>query len=130
MARKITAVLVLVVVAMLVASSSWAKGFENKKAAGKYEVTLKADSYPLVKGNNAVTVSLADKAGKAVTNAKVKVRYYMPAMPGMAPMSYTAEAVLKGQAYAFMADIPMEGGWKFEVSVGDEASATFNLDAR
>ena len=128
--KKGMAVPVMVVVLALLAVPSWAKGFENKKSAGKYEVTLKADSYPLVKGNNTVTVSVADKAGKAVTTVKVKVRYYMPAMPGMAPMSYTTDAVLKGQAYALTADIPMEGGWKFEVSVGDEASATFNLDAR
>jgi len=128
--KKGMAVPVMVVVLALLAVPSWAKGFENKKSAGKYEVTLKADSYPLVKGNNTITVSVADKAGKAVTTVKVKVRYYMPAMPGMAPMSYTTDAVLKGQAYALTADIPMEGGWKFEVSVGDEASATFNLDAR
>ncbi len=130
MARKSLAVLVVVVSLALSAVPSWAKGFENKKAAGKYDLTLKADSYPLVKGNNTVAVTVADKSGKAVTNVKVKVRYYMPAMPGMAPMSYTTDAVLKGQAFAFTADIPMEGGWKFEVSIGDEASATFNLDAR
>ncbi len=128
--KKGMVVLVMVVALALISAPSWAKGFENKKSAGKYEVTLKADSYPLVKGNNTVTVSVADKTGKAVTTVKVKVRYYMPAMPGMAPMSYTTDAVLKGQAYALMADIPMEGGWKFEVNVGDEASATFNLDAR
>lgn len=130
MARKIMAVLAIVVAAALFGSPSWAKGFENTKAAGKYKVTLKADSYPLVKGANTVTVTVADKTGKAVTNAKVKVRYYMPPMPGMAPMSYTTDAVLKGQSYGITADVPMEGGWRFEVTIGDEDSATFNLDAR
>ena len=128
------AVLVVVVALALISVPSWAKGFENKKAAGKYDITLKADSYPLVKGNNTVTVSVADKAGKAVTNVKVKVRYYMPPMPGMAPMDYAVTPVRKGDAYAFTANIPMEGGWKVEVTVtpasGAEASATFNLDAR
>jgi nitrogen fixation protein FixH len=129
MVRKITVGVVFIVAASLIAVPSWAKGYENKKAAGTYQVTLKVDRYPLVKGNNAVTVGIADKAGKAVTNAKVSVRYYMPAMPGMAPMSYTAQPALKGQEYGLTADIPMEGGWKFEVTVGDD-SATFNLDAR
>ena len=129
MVRKIAAVLVFVVSASMIAGPTWAKGYENKKAAGKYQVTLKVGSYPLVKGNNTVAVEVADKAGNPVTNAKVSVRYYMPAMPGMAPMSYTAQPVLKGREYGLTADIPMEGGWRFEVSVGDD-SATFNLDAR
>ncbi len=129
MARKVMAVLALVVAATVFAGPVWAKGYENKKSAGKYQVTLKTGSYPLVKGNNTLTVSVADKAGKPVTTAKVSVRYYMPAMPGMAPMSSTVQPVLKGQEYGFNADISMEGGWRVEVTVGDD-SATFNLDAR
>ncbi len=130
MVKKVMAVLIIAVAATIIAAPTWAKGYENGKDAGKYHLTLKADRYPLVKGNNSVIVVVADKSGKAITNTKVKVRYHMPAMPGMAPMSYTTEAVLKGQEYVVTADIPMEGGWKFEVSVGDEASATFNLDVR
>ncbi len=130
MVKKVMAVLIFAAVFAIVAAPSWAKGYENSKDSGKFHITLKADRYPLVKGTNSVTVVVADKSGKATTNTKVKVRYYMPGMPGMAPMSYTAEAVLKGQEYVVTADIPMEGGWKFEVSVGDEAGATFNLDVR
>ncbi len=130
MVKNVLAVLVFLAATTMIAAPTWAKGYENSKDAGKYHLTLKADRYPLVKGNNSVMVVVADKSGKAIASAKVKVRYYMPAMPGMAPMSYSTEAVLKGQGYIVTADIPMEGGWKFEVSVGDEASATFNLDAR
>ncbi len=58
----------------------------------------------------------------------------MPAMPGMAPMEFTTQAALKGSAYAFGANIPMEGGWKIDVSVkqpGREPQiVTFNVDAR
>jgi len=58
----------------------------------------------------------------------------MPPMPGMAPMEFNTQAVSKGDAYSFTANIAMEGGWKAEVSVnrpGRPASlATFNLDAR
>jgi hypothetical protein len=58
----------------------------------------------------------------------------MPPMPGMAPMDYTTLAVRKGDAYAFSASIPMEGGWKAEVSVArpgkPAASAIFNIDFR
>ena len=130
MARKGLAVLVVIIALAVAAAPLWARGFENKKAAGKYEVMLKAESYPLIKGNNTIIVTVSDKAGKAVTDVKVRVRHYMTAMSGMAPMSYTTDAVQKGQAYSLTADVPMEGGWKFEVSVGDDASTTFNLDAR
>ncbi|MDA8099841.1 MAG: FixH family protein [Nitrospiraceae bacterium] len=121
--------IVVLLLAVMSPVLAWAKGYEAKKAAGKYEVTLKVGSYPLVKGNNSVTVIVTDKAGKAVTNAAVSVRYFMPPMPGMAPMEYTAKPVLKGSEYNMSADIPMEGGWKIEVTVGD-SSATFNVDAR
>jgi hypothetical protein len=129
MARKFVAVLVVTVAVLAIAVPSWARGYENTKKVGKYNVTLKVDSYPLVKGNNDVSVAVTDKAGKPA-NAKVSVRYYMPSMPGMAPMSYTVTPVLKGNEHTLTADVPMEGGWRFEVTLNDDDSATFNLDAR
>ncbi len=77
---------------------------------------------------------IADASGKATTDAAVSVRYFMPPMPGMAPMEYKTQAVLKGDGYSFSANIPMEGGWKAEVAVTragkPAATATFNIDAR
>jgi hypothetical protein len=112
----------------------WSRGYETQKKAGAYQITLKADKYPLVKGDNTITIEVADASKKPAANAKVKIRYFMPPMPGMAPMDYAADPVRKGDAYTFSANIPMEGGWKVEVTVtpetGAEASATFNLDAR
>ncbi len=111
-----------------------AKGYETQKSAGDLKITLSVERYPLIKGDNALTLMVADSAGKAVTDAIVNVRYYMPPMPGMAPMDYNTQAVLKGDRYAFSANIPMEGGWKTEVSVArpgkPAASALFNVDAR
>jgi hypothetical protein len=52
----------------------------------------------------------------------------------MAPMEFTTQAALKGDQYAFSANVPMEGGWKIEISVArpgkPAATATFNIDAR
>jgi len=110
------------------------KGYESQKTAGNISVTLSVNQYPLVKGDNSLAVKVADSGGKAITDAKVEARYYMPAMPGMAPMEYTAVPVLKGSAYSFGANIPMEGGWKLDVSVtqpgGSPQIVTFNIDAR
>jgi hypothetical protein len=118
----------------LVAGVALAKGYETQKKAGSYQVTLKADKYPLIKGDNTISIAVTDASKKAVKNSKVNIRYYMPPMPGMAPMNYDVTPVLKGDAYTFTANIPMEGGWKVEVTLtpasGSESSATFNLDAR
>ncbi len=110
------------------------KGYESRKTAGSLSVTLLADRYPLIKGDNSLAVKVAGSDGKAVTDSKVEARYYMPAMPGMAPMEFTAQPVLKGGVYAFGTNIPMEGGWKIDVSITQPGSAletvTFNVDAR
>jgi hypothetical protein len=110
------------------------KGYESQKTVDDLTIKLTVGSYPLVKGDNTLTVKVTDAAGKAVSDAKMDVRYYMPPMPGMAPMDFSGQAMLRGDAYAVSANIPMEGGWKVEVSVarpGRPASmATFNLDAR
>ena len=127
----------LVIVVVLVSAGMFfgcSKGYESQKTADDLKVTLSIDRYPLVKGDNTLNLKVADAAGKAVTDATVNVRYYMPPMPGMAPMDFNTQAALKGDRYAFSANVPMEGGWKAEVSVvrqGKPAStATFNLDAR
>ncbi len=110
------------------------KGYESQKTVDDMTVKLTVGRYPLVKGDNTLAVKVTDAAGKSVSDAKVDVRYYMPPMPGMAPMDFSGQAVLRGDAYAVSANIPMEGGWKVEVSVArpgrPAAMATFNLDAR
>jgi uncharacterized GH25 family protein len=110
------------------------KGYEKKTVAGDLTITLSIERYPLVKGDNMLSVKAVDASGKPVTDATVSVHYFMPAMPGMAPMDFNTQAVLKGDQYVFSANVPMEGGWKTEVSVArpgkPAATATFNIDAR
>lgn len=110
------------------------KGYETKKTVGDLTIALNAPAYPLVKGDNSMAVKVTDALGKVIADAKVDVRYYMPPMPGMAPMEYTTQATPKGDAYSFNANIPMEGGWKVDVSVAraDKTPDTvvFNVDAR
>jgi YtkA-like len=117
---------------VLAVGTSW--GYEAQKTAGGLTITLSAGSYPLVKGDNDLRVKITDAAGKAVTEAKVTARFFMPAMPGMAPMSSKSEPVLKGGSYEFKAGVSMEGTWKTEVTVvlpgKSPVTATFNLDAR
>jgi hypothetical protein len=110
------------------------KGYESQKTVDDLTIKITVGSYPLVKGDNTLTVKVTDAAGKAVVDAKVDVRYYMPPMSGMAPMDFSGQAVLRGDAYTVSVNVPMEGGWKVEVSVTRSgrpaAMATFNLDSR
>jgi hypothetical protein len=110
------------------------KGYETQKTSGDTTIALTASAYPLVKGDNNLMIKIIDASGKPVANARVDVRYYMPPMPGMAPMEYKAEAASKGDAYTFNANIAMEGGWRVDVSVRrpdkPAVTATFNVDAR
>ncbi len=110
------------------------KGYESQKTADDLTVKLSIGSYPLVKGDNVLSVKVADSSGKAVTDSLVKARFFMPPMPGMAPMEFSAQATPKGDVYTFSANPPMEGGWKAEVSVArpgkPAVTVTFNLDVR
>ena len=131
MKRFSLATVAVIMVLVLSVGISWA--YEVQKTTGGLTITLSAGSYPLVKGDNDVSVKITDAAGKAVTDAEVKARVFMPPMPGMAPMSSNPEMVLKGDVYRFKANVSMEGTWKTEIIVkrkGKSATATFNLDAR
>jgi hypothetical protein len=131
--KKITFAILLACAAITLVFGC-SKGYESRKSSGDLTITLSIERYPLVKGDNALNVQVLDASGKPVTDAMVIVRYYMPSMPGMAPMEYSTQAMLKGNAYSFSANVPMEGGWKADVSVarpGKPVSmATFNIDAR
>jgi len=132
MKRFSLATVTVIMTLVLAVGISWA--YEAQKTTGGLTITISAGSYPLVKGDNDLSVKITDGAGKAVTDAKVTARFFMPAMPGMAPMSSKPEPVLKGDVYRFNAGVSMEGTWKTEVTVTrpgtSPVTATFNLDAR
>ncbi|HUI44988.1 MAG TPA: FixH family protein [Nitrospirota bacterium] len=131
--KKSMMLFIIAALAMFTAAGC-TKGYQAQKTAGDLTVTLSAGSYPLIIGDNAMTIKITDASGKAVSDAKVGVRYYMSAMPGMAPMEYNVEAAPQGGGYGFTATIAMEGGWRVDVNVvrGDKPSPTmtFNVDAR
>lgn len=131
--KKNLLILVAVLISFAVVAGC-SKGYESQKSSGGVNITLKADGYPLVKGDNTLSLKVTDTAGKAVTDAKVNVRFYMPPMPGMAPMDSTTQAMVHADKYMATVNAPMEGGWKAEVVVEqpgkDAAVTTFNLDAR
>lgn len=134
MKKQLSVLLVFVLVAAVLAGFSFSKGYESQKKAAGLNIALKADRYPLIKGDNNVTLTVTDAAGKAVTDANVDIRFFMPPMPGMAPMEDRIRPKQKGNEYSFIVNPGMEGGWKVEATVEQpgktSGTVTFNLDAR
>jgi YtkA-like len=132
MKRYFLATVAAIMTLILSVGLSW--GYETQKKTDGLTIKITAGSYPLVNGDNTLSAKITDGAGKPVTDAKVTIRFYMPPMPGMAPMSSRPKADLQGDVYRFTANVPMEGTWKTEVSVARPGKSTikavFNLDSR
>lgn len=119
-------------VLVLLAGVAYAKDYEVTKKAGEYDVVVKIDKNPPVVGDNNVTVEVKDASGKYVADAKVKVEYSMPAMPGMPPMNYKTDAEVKGNEYKAKMNLSMAGSWNVTVKItkgGKTSSIKFNVDA-
>lgn len=120
-------------VLLLIAGVAYAKEYEVKKKSGEYDVTAKIDKNPPVVGDNNITIEIKDASGKYVTDAKVKVEYSMPAMPGMPPMNYKTDAELKGNEYKAKMNLSMSGAWNIAIKItrgGKTTTVKFNVDAR
>lgn len=119
-------------VLLLIAGIAYAKNYEVTKKVGEYTMSATIDKNPPVVGDNNITIEVKDAVGKAVTDAKVKVDYSMPAMPGMPAMAYKTEAVLNGSSYQAKMNLSMAGSWNVAVKTvrsGKTATMKFSVDA-
>ena len=117
---------------LLIAGIAYAKDYEVKKKVGEYDVEVKIDKNPPVVGDNNIEIGIKDASGKYVTDAKVKVEYSMPAMPGMPAMNYKTDTELKGDEYKAKINLSMSGSWNVAVKItrsGKTATMKFNVDA-
>ena len=123
---------VVSIVLLLIAGIAYAKSYEVTKKAGEYTVVASIDKNPPVVGDNNISIVIKDAAGKTVTDAKVKVEYSMPAMPGMPAMNYKEDASLSGSVYSAKMNLSMSGSWNIAVKVtkdGKSSTMKFNVDA-
>ena len=123
----------VVLLVVLMAGTALAKENTVQKKAGDYSVEIKMDKDTPVVGSNNVEIVIKDKAGKAVTDAKVVVTASMPSMPGMPAMENKADAKLEGGKYKAKIDLSMGGSWNMSVRItqgGKTATAKWTVDAR
>ena len=109
-------ILVLMVISLTV-GSAWGKNFEVTKKVDDLTVKVDLDKNPPIVGDNKLTISIKDGSGKNVIDAKVKVDYGMPAMPGMPAMNYKTDAALKGTDYKGKLNFSMAGSWNLTVHI-------------
>ena len=82
--------IVAAMILLLTTGVAFAKAYEVNKKTGEYSVTIKMDKSSPSLGVNNVEISITDKTGKHVTDAKVVVDCGMSAMPEMPAMAYKA----------------------------------------
>jgi len=126
--KKIILVSMLI---LMVAGIAYSKDFEITKKAGPYTVVVKMDKNPPVMGDNGITITIKDAAGKVVKDAKVALDYEMPAMPGMPAMRYKNDPQLKGESYVGTVNFSMGGSWTVNIKVTRNAktdTVKFNVD--
>jgi hypothetical protein len=123
---------VIVLVLLLTAGIAFAKEYTAAKTVGAYHVSITIDKNPPVVGDNNMSITVKNASGKYITDAKVKVEYSMPAMPGMPPMHYKADTILKGNEYQGKMNLSMSGAWNVAVKVssgGKTSTAKFSVEA-
>ena len=68
----------------------------------------------LVVGKNDFIIELS-KDSKVVDNAKVKIKFFMPEMPGMPYMESEENAILVDGKYKVSVNISMGGTWQYQL---------------
>lgn len=123
----------LVIAILVMATITLARDFTARKKIDGYTVEIAINRNPPIVAKNELRVDIKDPQGKPVNDLTVMVNYYMPPMPGMAPMNYTVQATPKGSGYLVTMDLIMTGPWNIVVKTnvaGKRLSATFPIDVR
>ena len=78
-----------------------------------YKIMFTSDK-PLVVGSNEIAVTL-QKDGKVVTDAKVKIKVFMPEMPGMPYMDDKVKLKFDDKNYKGSVNFSMSGTWQYHL---------------
>lgn len=92
--------------------------YHNRMITGKYKVSLSSEK-PLITGNNTMDIKLMVD-GKPVTNAKVKIKFFMPEMPGMPYMEFKTKGKLINDKYKVNVNLSMSGTWQYQLKFKTE----------
>lgn len=125
--------LIMFFISIFAAPPAYSRDLVVRRTVDGYSLSTSITRNPPVLGKNGIRVEIKDAQGKPVGNASVSINYYMPPMPGMAPMNYTIPARLDGSAYAATMDLIMRGPWNIVVKAtvsGKTLRMTVVIDVR
>ena len=108
--------------ASLLCAAAFAAPINISGKAGDVDVKVKSEKDPFV-GQNGFAINLA-KAGKPLTAKTVKLKVFMPEMPGMPEMGEEVEAKGKDGVYKASINFCMKGTWQVTVTVVDADGKT------
>ena len=94
------------------------QSLNQKNQVDGYDVEI-TSTRDLSAGSNELFANIT-KDGKAVTTAKVKVKFFMPEMPGMPYMESESEATLVNGVYKMNINLPMSGTWQYQLKFKTE----------
>ena len=84
-----------------------------------YTLTLSSEK-PLTVGDNEIAVAV-EKEGKPVSDVKVKIKFFMPEMPGMPYMEYKTKLKPKNGVFKGIVNFSMGGTWQYHLKFKDAA---------
>lgn len=103
----------LLLALLMLSTLAFAKGFYDLGTTKDITVEITSEK-TLVEGDNDITIKLS-RDGKAITDAIVRAKFFMPEMPGMPYMDYIGNGTLEGDVYKTMINFSMGGTWQYHV---------------
>ena len=79
----------------------------------EYKVIVHTEK-PFVTGNNEVEIMVSNN-NEALKNADIKVKFFMPEMPGMPYMEYDDEGKLINGIFKANINLSMNGTWQYQI---------------
>ncbi|MGO9613486.1 MAG: FixH family protein [Dissulfurispiraceae bacterium] len=114
---RINRFVLMTLILLLAAVSSYAASYEVKKEVGGYIVVMKIDRNPPIAGDNNVSIEVTDAKTLCACQANVAIEYSRPAMPGMPPLHYTAQTEFKRGRHIGKVSLSMAGSWNIAVKI-------------
>ena len=87
--------------------------YNEKMKAGRYKVAFSSEK-ALAPGKNPMKIMIMKK-GKPVTDARVKIKFFMGEEKDMGYMEYKVDAKSAGDMYKCDVDIAMGGTWQYHL---------------
>ena len=102
-----------------------AESIEQNGQKDGYDIKLSSQK-SLIVGTNALVIEIS-KDGAVLTDVKVKMKIFMPEMPGMPYMEYEDKAVLENGVYKVNINFSMSGTWQYHLKFKTKDNAVHTV---